>query len=205
MVDIGSLTGEIDMNDSRLQVVKSKVLIPRYFSEIIIPELKDYYSDYPADFDARPMVKCPLHVEDTPSFRWYEETNTFFCFGCRAGGDVIHLHRKFMFNIRGSEPSFPEALNFLYDYFIAGKEQVNINLQASLDRRGGEVESSSVEQVMLVNYIKKLEERLRHTNAPIERKADIYDLIDNVQVLVASRVVHPSEALDYIKEKVKLI
>lgn len=204
MEDIGSLTGEIDMNDSRLQVVKSKVLIPRYFSEIIIPELKDYYSDYPADFDVRPMVKCPLHVEDTPSFRWYEETNTFFCFGCRVGGDVIHLHRKFMLNVRGSEPSFTEALNFLYDYFIAGNEQANVSSQIDLGSMGVEIESSNVEQVMLANYIKRLEEWLRYTNVPIEMKADIYDLIDNVHVLVANRVVHPLEALNYIKEKVRL-
>lgn len=49
MEGIGSSIGEIDMNDSRLHVVKSKVLIPKYFSEIITPELGDYYSDYPLE------------------------------------------------------------------------------------------------------------------------------------------------------------
>lgn len=201
MVGIGSSIGEIDMNDSRLQVVKSKVLIPKYFSEIITPELRDYYSDYPVDFDVRPMVKCPLHVEDTPSFRWYEETNTFFCFGCRTGGDVIHLHRKFMLNIKGSEPSFLEALNFLYEYFIMSRNDIGRDLFTEIEVERGKVDSSNVESIMLANHIRKLEEQLKVANIPTENKIDIYDLIDNVQILVSCRVINALEALEYLKGK----
>ena len=32
---------------------------------------------------------CPLHVEKTPSFCLYENTNTFYCYGCHKQGDVI--------------------------------------------------------------------------------------------------------------------
>ena len=199
MVGIGSSIGEIDMNDSRLQVVKSKVLIPKYFSEIITPELRDYYSDYPVDFDVRPMVKCPLHVEDTPSFRWYEETNTFFCFGCRVGGDVIHLHRKFMLNIKGSEPSFLEALNFLYEYFIMSRNDIGRDLFTEIEVERGKVDSSNVESIMLANHIRKLEEQLKVADIPTENKIDIYDLIDNVQILVSCRVINALEALEYLK------
>ena len=199
MVGIGSSIGEIDMNDSRLQVVKSKVLIPKYFSEIITPELRDYYSDYPVDFDVRPMVKCPLHVEDTPSFRWYEETNTFFCFGCRVGGDVIHLHRKFMLNIKGSEPSFLEALNFLYEYFIMSRNDIGRDLFTEIEVERGKVDSSNVESIMLANHIRKLEGQLKVADIPTENKIDIYDLIDNVQVLVSCRVINALEALEYLK------
>jgi len=187
------------MNDSRLQVVKSKVLIPKYFSEIITPELRDYYSDYPVDFDVRPMVKCPLHVEDTPSFRWYEETNTFFCFGCRVGGDVIHLHRKFMLNIKGSEPSFLEALNFLYEYFIMSRNDIGRDLFTEIEVERGKVDSSNVESIMLANHIRKLEEQLKVADIPTENKIDIYDLIDNVQILVSCRVINALEALEYLK------
>ena len=37
---------------------------------------------------------CPLHDEATGSFCWYKKTNSFYCFGCGVGGDVITLYRK---------------------------------------------------------------------------------------------------------------
>ncbi len=32
---------------------------------------------------------CPFHNEKTPSFTVYPETQSYYCFGCGAGGDVI--------------------------------------------------------------------------------------------------------------------
>ncbi|WP_294496385.1 DNA primase [uncultured Gemmiger sp.] len=37
---------------------------------------------------------CPFHNEKTPSFYVYPETQSFYCFGCGAGGDVINFVRK---------------------------------------------------------------------------------------------------------------
>lgn len=36
---------------------------------------------------------CPFHNEKTPSFAVYEDTQSFYCFGCGAGGDVIGFIR----------------------------------------------------------------------------------------------------------------
>lgn len=37
---------------------------------------------------------CPFHTEKTPSFTIFTNTNTFYCFGCNAKGDVITFYQK---------------------------------------------------------------------------------------------------------------
>lgn len=41
----------------------------------------------------RKLIKCPLkwHDDSTPSFKIYENTDSFYCPGCRRGGDHIHF------------------------------------------------------------------------------------------------------------------
>lgn len=50
---------------------------------------------------------CPFHNEKTPSFCVYPENNSFFCFGCNKGGDVI----AFIMGVENLD--FTEAVRFL--------------------------------------------------------------------------------------------
>lgn len=187
---------------NRAQEVKSKISVPMYFYNIILPQRADYYTDYGIDFDSKPVVKCPLHDEDTPSMRYYEETNTFFCFGCRAGGDVIQLHRLFTLKMNGTEPSFDESIDFLYDFFIKGNETARV-----IKLRGNDTEnrlSSQVEMTRYINYTAVLEGQLiGDTSIGTEIKSVIWKAIDDTDLLVSENLVNAMEAIKYIKSVVR--
>lgn len=50
---------------------------------------------------------CPFHNEKTPSFTVYPESQSYFCFGCGAGGEVINFIR------RAENLDFTEAVRYL--------------------------------------------------------------------------------------------
>jgi len=50
---------------------------------------------------------CSLHQEKHPSFYIYSQSNSFYCFGCNQGGDVINFVRLL------HDFSFKEAVNYL--------------------------------------------------------------------------------------------
>ena len=50
---------------------------------------------------------CPFHSEKTPSFTVYPADNSFYCFGCGAGGDAISFIRK------RENLDYPDAVEFL--------------------------------------------------------------------------------------------
>lgn len=56
---------------------------------------------------ARYSCKCPFHSDDSPSCVFYPDTNSFFCFGCHAGGDVVTFVRLI------ENLDYPEAVKFL--------------------------------------------------------------------------------------------
>lgn len=35
------------------------------------------------------FIVCPFHEDNTASLKLYKDTNTYYCFGCNKGGDVI--------------------------------------------------------------------------------------------------------------------
>ncbi len=52
---------------------------------------------------------CPFHNEKTPSFTVYPDTQSFYCFGCGAGGEIVNFTRRIE-NI-----DFVEAVKLLAD------------------------------------------------------------------------------------------
>ncbi len=51
--------------------------------------------------------RCPFHSERTPSFHVYPDTQSYYCYGCAAGGDVITFIRQI------ENLDYMEAVRFL--------------------------------------------------------------------------------------------
>ena len=54
---------------------------------------------------------CPFHNEKTPSFTVYPDSQSYYCFGCGSGGEVINFIRK------AENLDFYEAVRFLCDRY----------------------------------------------------------------------------------------
>ena len=86
---------------------------------------------------------CPFHSEKTPSMVVYNDSQSFYCFGCGAGGDVIS------FIMRIENLDYPEAVRFL-------SERVGVQFPED----GQEDASSRIKPVIL--EINRLAARFYH-------------------------------------------
>ena len=74
---------------------------------------------------------CPFHSEKTPSFTVYPADNSFYCFGCGAGGDAITFIRK------RENLDYPDAVEFLANragITIIKDERGPVNTTPKFDR-----------------------------------------------------------------------
>ena len=112
-------------------IVQEKVTVPMYFEQIVKPNVGSYYDTDEGLFLYNSYEKCPIHGEKTPSLKYFEDTNTFFCYACGAGGGILQLHLAFMKSLNGNDIDADEAVEFLYKFFIKNDvtvEQANIQL-----------------------------------------------------------------------------
>jgi len=188
-------------SDEMRDIVKEVVTIPKYFYEIIMPELQGYFTHH-VDFDIKPWAQCPLHDEDTPSFKFFEETNSYYCFGCRSGGDIITLHREFMEKTKGQHVTYKEATTFLYKYFV---EDLYVDIP-KLKRKNiitseNQELSTSIEISRFMKYLRDLEGYLlKEKSIDLNKKIIIYDTIDNMELLVSLNKLNATEGLNIIKQ-----
>lgn len=191
-------------NKSDIEAIKSKVTIADYVKDVIVPEMPWYYSDYTVDFNSKLYIKCPIHGEDTPSFRYYPESNTFYCFGCGAGGDVINLHKAFYKSLSDRDISTEDALSFFKNKFIAKLQSKNTDGLKNRILPKGKVLSNSKDLSKLERVYRDLDDTLRVEYSLSDSiKNKIFDAIDNAISLVELEKISALDAIAYIKENYK--
>ncbi len=167
-----------------------KIPIPKYFERVIKPALGNYYSDYILDFDVTPVCKCPLHDENTPSFRYYPETNSYFCWGCNSGGDIIKLHREFMNRLNGSIVSFNDAVDYL-GRMSRDVELLDTNVQLT---HVYDIQSTPVEVLQMNMEINRVTNMI--TEREVDKQIKIFNCIDDC---VSKVLLKKENALDMKK------
>ena len=70
------------MNTDIFEEIKNKI------------DIADVAEFYGLELDKRNKCVCPFHHEKTASFQVYPKSQSFYCFGCGVGGDVIDLTAK---------------------------------------------------------------------------------------------------------------
>lgn len=85
--------------------------------KISVP-LPDAIEQYTGERFVRNKMCCPLHNEKTASFTIYPDNNTFYCFGCGAGGNIIDFVMLYF------DVGFKEAVNRIDSDFNLGLARV---------------------------------------------------------------------------------
>lgn len=186
--------------------VINKISIPQYVYNIVVPNMQEYYDgDYPVDFENSRYMKCCFHDEDTPSWRYYEETNTYYCFGCGAGGlgeagTVIGLHRNFVKKLQGKMPTREEAIKFLYEYFLNGTDSSEVFRDTRVEKK-----INSESELAQINIYRYNIERAVNVDSTIvlDKKKEFWRLLDEVDMLLSKELVSAEEAEKAIKDMVK--
>lgn len=52
-------------------------------------KLSDIFNYFNLNIKPNNNCSCPFHTDRSPSFRYYEDTNTYHCFSCNSGGSSV--------------------------------------------------------------------------------------------------------------------
>lgn len=132
-------------------LIKSRLPIRAVFDRYVGVEL-----------DRSGKCRCPLHNERTASFRLYEGNNSFYCYGCGQGGDVIKLYQL----LRGI-PTYYKAMKEIDEEFHLGvfrvkspTQQIREAAKRACDKKEYErrIDWKREQYNILTDYLKELRE-----------------------------------------------
>ncbi len=142
------------------------------------------------------MVQCLFHNDATPSMKLYDDH--YYCFGCQATGDVIHLTAK-LFGVPDAE-----AANRLAEDFGVQREKTSV--LAKLHRFQEQAEQEKLCLRVLRDYLHLLEDwRVGYApktpeEAPDDRFVEALLMVDCIEYLLDTlKAGNPKERAEVAK------
>ena len=131
------------------------------------------------------FVKCPFHRGDnSASLKIYDKTNTYYCFGCGAGGDIF----DFVQRMEGC--SFKEAYLMLGGEYEK-KQKVNKKLTAHRKR---------VKQQQL-EHNKQIENKNKEERIALSKEIELYRFIVKHSEPLSDRWCNAKNKLQFLLQK----
>lgn len=172
--------------------------------EIIIAtvSMRDIADKYGIRINRQGFCCCPFHNENTPSMKFYDNSDGFYCFGCGVGGDVVNFVQRFF------ELTYNQALFKINDDFNLGLGIGKKPTYAQIAAARQLVIKRKQEQSRLIKLIDNLDEeifngleRLSELNSTIKEKKphQINENIDPAFFMALREKEHLNYLLD-IKE-----
>jgi len=81
LVSTKSSKGAIDEDDVVLARQRNIVEVAKEYVDVV-------------QMGSRFKCACPFHDEKEPSLTFYPDNNSYYCYGCGVGGDVINFYMK---------------------------------------------------------------------------------------------------------------
>lgn len=185
--------------------VSKKVAMQKLFDDIIVPEMGGYFSNYPVNFEGDLRACCPLHSEDTPSFRYYPDSNSFYCFGCRKGGNVVKLFQLYSNIQNDADLTYYKSAELLYNKYIKGQDIAKmrpVGQHLKLQPVKPKHVNSNIDIVRLNSYRVKLERQISSCETlDIKNKEALWKELDTVDLLLEQ----DKDNIDVIEVKKYLI
>jgi len=134
---------------------------------------------------------CPFHNEKTPSFHADYQLGVYFCFGCKAGGDIF----SFIQNQHGLS-SWQETLQYLCSSYgidseslseISPEDQVLERLRQERNGNGSSLKRRREEfEVKVLLLAQKIHRLMRLRNLSSKEVPRLFPLLQAIDVLIDS-------------------
>jgi hypothetical protein len=144
--------------------VRKDYLADQIRETITVTAVLEHYGYKP---DRRGKMRCPFHLEKTPSFTVDKTDRNWHCYGCAAHGDVFDIVERLQ------DVNYPEAIAIIASDFGLDKQEENTKQgrarRRPRDRKLAQIRATRDFDAMMVKRYAEIFDRLEMMLCAFER------------------------------------